>query len=465
MAVPAELAPRAAGWRVRLAAFWEWWTGELERLALERFSALRGAASVPIVAFDGGELVLVEPRAAVTPDTRIDLAAMDEPRRRAGVAQLLERAGETRGRMRLCLGRAEALVRRVAMPAATEENLRQVIAFEMDRLTPFRADEVYFDYRVLARDAQAAQLSVLLALAKRDLVDARVATLRGLGANVQGVAVRDDVGNATAPLDLLPSEQRGERETARERLVQRALVVAVVILLVLALVVPLWQKRAMVIALQPLLGQAKQSAEGADRVEHTLERQVNDYNFLLAKKHANYPVLAILEEVSRLLPDNTWVQQLEVKPSGKTREVQVQGETMSSSKLIEILEQSQLLKNATPRGTVTRGSTPNSERFTIVAEVRPRPPVEATPVLAGAAPMPAGAPPQPAAAPPQPAAAPPQPAAAPPQATAAPAAAPSLPAATPSATPPGAPQFGPTPHAAKPSAHGAQPGAATTPGK
>jgi len=391
MAVPAELAaPRSSGWRARLAAFWDWWTGELERLALERFAALRGAASVPVVAFDGNELVLVEPRAAVGPDTRIDLAALDEPRRRAGVAALLERAGETRGRMRLCLGHGEALARRVAMPAATEENLRQVLAFEMDRLTPFRADEVYFDYRVLARDAAAGQLSVLLALAKRDLVDARVAALRALGASVQGVAVRDDVGNAAAPLDLLPSEQRGERETARERLVQRALIAAVVI------------------ALQPLLGQAKQSAEGADRVERTLERQVNDYNFLLARKHANYPVLAVVEEISRLLPDNTWVQQLDVKTSGKTREVQITGETMSSSKLIEILEQSQLLKNATPRGTVTRGSAPNSERFMIVAEVRPRTQPEATPVLAGAP----GAAPQPAALP----AAKPAPAATPPQA-------------------------------------------------
>lgn len=407
MAVPAELAsPRATGWRSRLVAFRDWWTGELSRLALERFAALRGAASMPVVALDGDELVLVEPRAVVGPDTRLSLSAMDEPRRRAALVQLLERAGETRGRVRLCLGRGEALARRVTMPAATEENLRQVLAFEMDRLTPFRADEVYFDYRVVARDAGAGQLAVQLALARRDLVDARVATLRALGASVQGVAVRDDVGAATMPLDLLPSEQRGERESARVRLIQAGLVAAAVILLLLALTVPLWQKRSTAIALQPLVGQAKQSAESADRVEHTLERQVNDYNFLLAKKHASYPVLAILEEVTRLLPDNTWVQQLDVKMSGKAREVQITGETGSSSKLIEILEQSQLLRNATLRGTVTRGSTPNSERFMIVAEVRPRVQPEATPVLPPTAASPAGAPaPAPAPAP----AAPPKP--------------------------------------------------------
>ena len=57
-------------------------------------------------------------------------------------------------------------MRRVTMPAATEENLRQVLGFEMDRLTPLRADEVYFDYRVVSRDAAAGQIAVQLAVAR-----------------------------------------------------------------------------------------------------------------------------------------------------------------------------------------------------------------------------------------------------------------------------------------------------------
>ena len=66
---------------------------------------------------------------------------------------------------------------------------------------------------------------------------------------------------------------------------------------------------------------------------------------------------------------------------GKAREVQITGETASSSKLIELLEQSTLLQNAAPRGTVTRGSQPGSERFMIAAEARSRPQPEARPVM------------------------------------------------------------------------------------
>ena len=334
---------------------------------------------VPVLALEGGEVFLVEPKSAAGAAARVALQALDPNQSRAAVRAMLERAGETRGRARVRLARDEALVRRVSMPAATEENLAQVVGFEMDRLTPFRAEDVYFDQNVVSRDAAAGQIGMELAVARRDLVDARVARLRELGVNVQGVNVADANGQLGAGLDLLPSEQRGDRETANERLVKRLLAAIVVVLIAVALLLPAWQKRESVIALYPLVDKARKDAEATDVLARQLERQVADYNFLFARKHAP-PALAYLEDISRLFPDNTWVQQFDLRTVGKVREVQVTGETASSSRLIEILEQSTLVQNAAPRGSVTRGTQPGMERFMIAAETRPRPLPEARPV-------------------------------------------------------------------------------------
>jgi general secretion pathway protein L len=398
MATTPEFRPSrpVAPFRQKLAAFWRWWKGEIARLVPERFSMLRGGGSAPMIALDGDDVVLASPPAGGG-EARAVLAALDDARRKAAVRALLERAGETRGRARLALGHGEALMRKVTMPAATEENLRQVLAFEMDRLTPFKADEVYFDYRVLSRDAATGQILVQLAVARREVVDARAQKLRALGANVQGVAVRDEAGHGAA-LDLMPREQRGETGSSTERMVQYGLIGACVLLLLAALVFPVYQKRETFMALDPVVNKARQEAEAADAIGRALERQVADYNFLLTRKHANAPALAFVEDISRLLPDNTWVTSLEIKPVGKVREVQVIGETVSSSKLIEILESSTLIQNAAPRGTVTRGSQPGSERFMIVAEARARPLPEARPVMEVAtvmqpAPVPVPAPP------------------------------------------------------------------------
>jgi general secretion pathway protein L len=371
----------------RLGVFLRWWRGELFRMLPERFALLRGGGSTPLVMIEGNEAVAIDTHAAAgAGEKRASLAALEPAQRRATLRNLLESLGETRGRARAALRNDDALVRRVTLPAATEENLAHVVGFEMDRLSPFSADEVYFDQRVVSRDSVAGQIVVELAIARREAVDARVRELRELGVSVQGVALREDAMRSPMPFDLLPSEQRGERETPRERLVRHALIGAVALLFIAALVFPVWQKREAVVALLPAVEKARQEAQATDAVVRDLERQAADYNYLLGRQHAWYPVAAYVEEISRLLPDNTWLQQLDLKTAGKTKEVVITGETASSSKLIELLEQSKLLRNASPRGPTTRGSTPGSERFMIGAELRARTPPEPQPLSAAAQP-------------------------------------------------------------------------------
>jgi general secretion pathway protein L len=202
------------------------------------------------------------------------------------------------------------------------------------------------------------------------------------------------------PFDLLPSEQRGERETGRERLARNVLIGAALLLFAAALFVPVWQKRSAVVQMLPVVEKARQEAQATDAIVRELERQAGDYNFVLARKHSWYPLSAYVEELSKVLPDHTWLQQLDMKSTGKAKELTITGETASASKLIELLEQSKMLQNATPRGPTTRGSTPGSERFMIAADLRPRTPPEAQPLTGAARPVqppnpmaqPAGAP-------------------------------------------------------------------------
>ena len=396
---PVSAGNPTPAWRHKLETFWRWWTGELAQMVPERFASFGGATRVPQVAVEGGHVVLLEPKAAGVPAESVAIP-QDPQQARGAVRQMLERAGEARGRARLVLAKNEALVRRATMPAATEENLAQVLSFEMDRLTPFRADEVYFDHRIVGRDGAAATLVVLVAVARRDIVDGGVDLLRSMGVTVEGVGVREDAAHGAA-LNLMPPELRGQRETERERNVKLALLAAAGVLLLAVLLYPPWAKREVIKALHPVEARAQSEAQATSRLAQELERLVGEHNFLLAKKHGTPPVLAYIEEISRLLPDNTWVQQLDLKVAGKTREVQITGETASSSKLIEILEQSTLLKNATPRGTVTRGSQPGTERFAIAAEAIGRPPPESVPVGQVATPVAPAAPAAAAPAPPK----------------------------------------------------------------
>lgn len=401
MSAAAETTARRAvpAWRQELEGFWRWWSGELAQLLPAQFGKMRGIAHAPVVSLEGDEIVLREARAQGLAElSRTPLASLDPEGRKLALRNLLATAGEAQSRLRLCLARDEALLRRVALPLATEENLAQVLEFEMDRLTPFRASDVYFGYRVAARDAATGKVQVDLAAARKDLVDAKLARLREWDANVGGVVLAEDLARSPAPINLIPDSGRGASQARGEGTVRNLAAAAVVVLLLIALVLPLYQKREAAIALRPVVEKAKQEAEATDALARQLEKQVADYNFLLSKKHSIQPALALIEELSRLLPDSTWVQQLDLRPVGKVREVQISGETTSSSKLIEIFEQATTLQNAAPRGTVTRGSQPGTERFLIAAEVKPRTLPESIPAAqaSGAAPSPSPATAQPA---------------------------------------------------------------------
>ena len=68
------------------------------------------------------------------------------------------------------LNDSEVLARNITLPASTEENLYEVIQYEMDRYTPFTADDVYFDYRLEERLANKDLIKILLIVIKKDVL-------------------------------------------------------------------------------------------------------------------------------------------------------------------------------------------------------------------------------------------------------------------------------------------------------
>ncbi|NUS37665.1 MAG: general secretion pathway protein GspL, partial [Lysobacter sp.] len=107
----------------------------------------------------------------------------------------------------LLLPGARALRRRLVLPAAAAERLRDVVSFEIDRQTPFAADAVAFDARLLGRREGDGQLDVELVAVPRPVLDAQLGLLGPLADTLAGV---DVAGADGAPLgvNLLPPAPR-----------------------------------------------------------------------------------------------------------------------------------------------------------------------------------------------------------------------------------------------------------------
>jgi general secretion pathway protein L len=75
--------------------------------------------------------------------------------------------------------------------------------------------------------------------------------------------------------------------------------------------------------------------------------------------------VALLDEVTRILPDNTWLQELDIHGV----EISMQGNTRSSANLIGLFEQSALLENANFKSPLVKVQG-GEERFQLAAMMK-----------------------------------------------------------------------------------------------
>jgi general secretion pathway protein L len=276
------------------------------------------------------------------------------------------------------------------LPAAVEENLAQALSYDLDRHTPFRPEQLYFDAAVIDRNPEAKTIGVDWVAALKTAVDSARRQVEDWGGVVVAVVPGPPStrGTRATRLNLIPHETRPPSALWRRwQLWAPAVLVALGALAVL--VVPLVQKREYAIALNKQTESAHEQAEAADALRTQLERQQGDYNYALAKKYAYPGVVQIIDDITRLLPDDTWITQLEMKSTvrGKdtARELTLRGESANAGALISTLEESKLVEQAALQSPTTKLQPGPGEVFVLGSRLRTGTPPEPVPVTAATA--------------------------------------------------------------------------------
>ncbi len=382
---------RVVSRRLGLAAFWGWWAGELAPLIPHQLrNTVARMRMRPVLAFDADAAVLFVPkvanrRLAYKETARIPLSADPEATAAAGRAAIDALAAANGGRsgsprVVVALAEDQVLRKTINLPAAVEESLVQVLTYDLDRHTPFKPEEVFFDASIVGRDAVRKELRVDWAAALKTVVEQLRRRVEGWGATVVAVTPDRPAGGAhpvRTSLNLLPVAERPDAAAGRGWEIWVPLgLIAVAALFATAL--PLWQKRSYAIALQQQATQQRAQADASSALREQLDRLTGDYNFALAKKYAFPSALQSVEDVAKLLPDDTWLTQLEVKNTAKgkepKREIVVRGESANAGRLISLFEDSKLFSEAAPRSPTTKIQPGPGEIFDVGAQLKPLPP-------------------------------------------------------------------------------------------
>lgn len=261
-------------------------------------------------------------------------------------------------RVVLTLDPALALRRTFQVPRAAEAEITGVLAFEIERHTPFRESEIHFDHTIDRANSSDSTLAVDMVIVPRRLVDPLIRALSALDFGLDEMMVsaapdQADGADARVPVEGTVARRRHGANGFR------LWASLAMILAIAAATTPLIRITSLADDLAVAVQQAKAEAETTRALQAEADSLTRGMNVIArAKADASSP-LTVLHALTDLLPDGTWVEQLSVVGD----EVILEGRTDSSARLVGLLEASPLFDSVKYLAPVTRDAGAGVERF------------------------------------------------------------------------------------------------------
>jgi general secretion pathway protein L len=301
---------------------WNWWLGELR--AMLPGSVQSGPKARLIAEFQGDTILFREYR-------RNSTVALP---RRGVIEHLLPQSA-------FALPSSSVLVRDVDYPALPLADLRRITALDMDRLTPFCNEDVVFDLEV--RPGQNGQRKVRIGIVRRHIIDDVLARLWLFGAEPLSVGLVDRQDGALHFDFLKAAQLRGSRPLLG--LWPAYWWFAAILLFVVNVALLVAKDTYSLDGLRSAVDEQHSAVVMANSLRRRVEEETGRRKVVQESLMGASP-LAILDAVTKTLPDGAWVQRFEW--NGK--QVKIVGHAPPDQNIAGLMKASSFLRRANHAG-------------------------------------------------------------------------------------------------------------------
>jgi len=272
---------------------------------------------------------------------------------------ILAEFGDGQPEVRLCLHEDQVLALPVEMPAAVEGNLDQALRYQLDQLSPFRADQVVLDHRIERHDQARGRIAVTLRIVPKEDLEPLMDRARAFGAVIHVV---DTLAAEDPPrpegFNLLPESRRPRYVHARARF-NLLLGAGLVVVLALVMAQTVILRERTVSGLRTEADVLRVEARRVMQLQQAFEETLLAANFLAEKRASQPAVIELLDELTRILPDDIWLQQFQLQGS----DLRIQGQADGSQRVIGLLDESELFESPEITGAISIDPRSGQERF------------------------------------------------------------------------------------------------------
>ncbi|MEH0196561.1 hypothetical protein V7S57_13480 [Caulobacter sp. CCNWLY153] len=322
----------------------------------------------------GEELAAMTPalnarRAGDRPVAELDIDA-DPPIARLWrgdqVVAILDTPGPKPRRVDLRLTEDQALVSDLPVPSLPVGDLRRLMALNLDRYTPFKPEQVFFEIALLKAPPGTETRNARLVVARRETAHALLDAAEGLGLDVARMVPAVD--GAAPPPDLARSAREGRAGgTNRRRMAIWWIICGGLAALNVAAAIA--RDMAETNRVAEALALQRPTVALVNRLRNTVETERALRAGRLARRTANDP-LRVIDAVTRALPSGQWVQRME----WNGRSLRLVGFKQPDFDLTEALSKEPSLNN--PRSLLSDMPTRTpggQEAFDVMADAKRRP--------------------------------------------------------------------------------------------
>lgn len=283
------------------------------------------------------------------------------------VSLLASRLSGVRSPLVLRLSRASLLEVTIWLPKAAERDLEQLLIFELDALTPFSSEDIYWVWKVVGRDKALRKLAVRVSVIERSGVDAILLPLAVAGIVPRALEVMDEGEQETVGgLRVFPLSRVHGNGAVDKRVRLRAAVL-VAVFLATAAAMPFFHLYQVKLQTETSISSLRHELAEEERLRRLIGSQAATVNAARTAREQAVNLVAILARLSAALPDDTFLNELSIH--GRT--LAATGESGAAPKLLFLLSAEPGFSSPVFTSSVIRNGAGTADEFSLRLEVGP----------------------------------------------------------------------------------------------
>ncbi|MBU6462906.1 MAG: hypothetical protein KGR71_09800 [Proteobacteria bacterium] len=257
--------------------------------------------------------------------------------------------------------------RQILLPVEAEGSIDAIVAQDLSRKTPFRAEDIYYDYAI--ESVRGKVMDIRQSIVRRQLVQDALLPIGFVPEQIDFVTIEaQDMSNPQPRIHL-----RRDRDTGR-RLHQNVAFMMSCSTVFLALSLGglrYWNQHVALDRLDGEIAAATRTAQKVRTLFDQVERRRNTLVRLRLQRSEAPGLIDLWDEASRILPTHSWLTELRLSESGSKGEplVILTGFSSAAPGLVATIDSSHLLFDAALISPVALDSAEGKERFTLQAKV------------------------------------------------------------------------------------------------